>query len=410
MKLFIIPKPVLNHEMVVMSYFFRFQKANEYLSNHPARIFDGAMSSPCLDILKMVGFKGFTNGLPIFVPLNKVTLLTDIERQCPEPPDKIIFLLNEKTLPEEPFIRSMKRLRDLGYRLALEDVSNYAEMSPVIELCDFIFISCTTENYKEALNSLTRRYRHLSCIASDVNDMDIFGQIKYKGFHLFEGKFYSGPVTKGQNTIAPIKVNRIQLLNIVRNANFEIEEVVKVVGQDPSLAISLLKFVNSPYLGLSQKIKTIQHAVAMLGQKEVRKWVTTAVSGALADDKPDEITRLSLMRAKFAENLAVHFEMAVHASSLFLMGLFSILDAVLEMPMGEALKIVAVSDKIHDALVYMKGDFSKVLSFIYAYETADWNEVYRLIIIYSLNVEDVFNAYIDTVRWYGSIISDDIQL
>jgi EAL and modified HD-GYP domain-containing signal transduction protein len=235
----------------------------------------------------------------------------------------------------------------------------------------------------------------------------VFNNIKRSGFNCFEGKFYSKPVVKSQMGIVPIKVNRIQLLNIVRDEEFDISEVVKVVGQDPSLSVSLLKFVNSPYLGISQKIQTIQHAVAMLGQTEVRKWVTTATSGALADDKPDEVTKLSLMRAKFAENLAPRFEMAIHSPGLFLMGLFSVLDVILEMPMEEALKIVTVSDKIQQALVSLEGDFAKVLGLIYTYEQADWNELNRLMIVHKLDVEGVVDSYIEAAKWYTTIVADD---
>jgi EAL and modified HD-GYP domain-containing signal transduction protein len=249
----------------------------------------------------------------------------------------------------------------------------------------------------------------MSFIAADVHDMSLFTQLQRERYHLFEGNFYSVPLPKGYNTLAPVKVNSIQLLNLIRNEDFEIDEVAKIVGQDPSLSISLLKFINSPYLGLSSRVKTIQHAVAMLGQKEVRKWVTTAVSGALASDKPDEITKLSLMRAKFAENLAPHFEMAIDAQSLFMMGLFSILDVVLDMPIEKALEIVAVSEKIADALINRGGDYGNIMMFITVYETANWNEVSRLMVINKIEPEQVFEAYIGAAQWYGSIMAAENQ-
>jgi EAL and modified HD-GYP domain-containing signal transduction protein len=145
----------------------------------------------------------------------------------------------------------------------------------------------------------------------------------------------------------------------------------------------------------------------MLGQREVRKWVTTAVSGALASDKPDEITKLSLLRAKFSENLAASFEMAIHAQSLFLMGLFSILDVVLEMPMYRALEIVKVTEKIAEALIDGTGEYGAVLKFVLAYESADWNEVSRLAVLNRLDVEKIFDAYINAARWYGEVVKVD---
>jgi len=407
MKLLFVPKPVLNDKMEVVFYCIRYQKADRYLSDQPLWLMDGAMHSPFLDILKMTGLNGLSNGLPIIAPLNKLSLLIDIENNCDESPEKIIFLLDDDTPPDAAFTDNIKRLKDLGFRFAAEQIADYAAMDPVLALCDFLFLDCQAKDFRDRLNSLKNKYRKLSFIASNVTDLNVFSNVKRSGFAGFEGKFYSKPVVKSQLGIVPIKVNRIQLLNIVRDEEFDISEVVKVVGQDPSLSVSLLKFVNSPYLGISQKIQTIQHAVAMLGQTEVRKWVTTATSGALADDKPDEVTKLSLMRAKFAENLAPYFEMAIHQPSLFLMGLFSVLDVILEMPMENALNIVTVSDKIHQALVDLKGDFAKVLSFIYTYEAADWNELNRLMILHNLNVDDIVNAYIEAAKWYSTIVADD---
>jgi len=406
MKLLIIPKPVLDNELAIMSYCFRFQRGGEFLEGgqHPARRFEGVINLPCLTVLEEVGLNGFTNGMPLFVPLNKFALLSDVSLQCTQPPDKIVFLLDAQVPPEEPFLSCIKSLRKLGYRFAIENVTNYTHLKPVIDLCEFILISFRyNQDGVSVFNEVSRQFRKHQFIASDVNDAKLFERIKHVGFDCFEGRFYSIPVTRGHNTIAPVKVNRIQLMNIVREPDFAIEEVVKVVRQDPSLSISLLRLVNSPYIGLSQKIKSIQHAVALLGQVEVRKWVTTATSGLLAEDRPDELTRLSLVRAKFAENLAPHFEMAIHSQSLFLMGLFSILDVVLEMPMAKALEIVSVSEPIMEALVFLEGDFGKVFKLILSYEAADWNEVNRQLTLSNVHCEDLYAAYIDTVRWYDAI-------
>jgi len=409
MKLLIIPKPVLNNEMEVKAYCFRFKQADEIVSFQPSRAFEGSMTSPCFDVLNMVGLDAFTNGLPIFVPLNKITLLTDIKHQCKEPPEKIIFLLDEDTPPEEPFLGGIKRLKNIGYRFALENITGYDKMKPVLSDCEYLFIDESIKPPGNLLSNLSKQYPRMFFIASNVHSVTMFNQLKRDSFKLFEGNFYSVPVPKGYNSIAPVKVNSIQLLNLIRREDFEINDVADIVGKDPSLSISLMKFVNSPYIGIGTKIKTIQHAVAMLGQSEVRKWTTTAVMGMLASDKPDEITKLSLMRAKFAEHLAPHFKMAAHAPSLFLMGLFSILDVVLDMFIDKALEVIVVSDTITEALIHRTGDYGNVMTFITIYETANWSEVSRLMVLYGLEAEDVFNAYINAAQWYGSIITAEIE-
>jgi EAL and modified HD-GYP domain-containing signal transduction protein len=282
-------------------------------------------------------------------------------------------------------------------------VTDYEYMHPIIELCDFMFINCSFANYKQNVAHLRQYYKHLSFAATEVNSMDLFETIKNNKFYSFEGSFYSIPITKGKTEISPVKVNYIKLLNMASQEEFDIDEAAEVISRDTYLSISLFKLVNSPYLGLSQEIKTIKHAVAMLGQREVKKWVATAVTGLLSSDRPDEITRLSLIRAKFAENLAKPFEMAMNSQSLFLMGLFSILDAALGVRIEDALKIVPVADKIRHALVDRTGDYAKILEFMYKYEEAHWTEVSRLMIIYNIKPEEVFKAYMEAALWYSSI-------
>ena len=407
MKLLIVTKPILSNSMNIIFYCFRYQRADVYMDTQPAHQFDAIINLPCLKLLEDVGLNGFTNGYPLFVPINVFTLLSDVTLQCKQPPEKIVFLLNEQTSPEGMFIESIRKLKEKGFRFAIESVGDYDAMHPVIELCDFIMISF--KRNRDGLSEYKRvsqKYRKHVFIATNVDDIATYEKIRFSGFGGFEGKYYSLPLqSKGHNSISPVKINRIQLINVVRKEDFSIEEVVKIVSRDPSLSISLLRLINSPYLGLSQKIKSIQQAIALLGQTEVRKWVTTATAGLLAEDKPQEITRISLLRAKFAENLARSFEMGIHAPALFLMGLFSILNVVLEVPMEKALKVIPVSDSIHAALVHGTGTYAPVLELVLSYEAADWRDVQRIIAVNNMNVEDVFKAYIDTVRWYDSVAS-----
>ncbi|MCL1987149.1 MAG: HDOD domain-containing protein [Firmicutes bacterium] len=412
MKLLIVPKPVLSSDLAVMSYCFRYQRGGDYLADqYQARLLDGIVNLPCLTVLEEVGLDGFTNGEPLFVPINQFTLLADVTRQCTQPPEKIIFLMDGSIPVEQMFIDCIEKLKTLGFRFAIEEVKNYDTMKPIVDLCDFILISFKyqQEQGNTPYQTVMRKFPKLTFIASEVNDIEVFKKIRNVGFSFFEGRFYNLPLTYGQNTIAPIKVNRIQLINLVRTEDFAIEEIVKIVGQDTALTISLLQLVNSPYLGLSQKISSLQQAGALLGQNELRKWVTTATTELLSEDKPDELTRLSLLRAKFAENLATSFEMGIHAQSLFLMGLFSVLDVVLEMPMIEALKIIVVSKEIHEALVFKAGTFFPILEFMTAYESAQWSEVNRLIALHNLDIERIFTAYMDSIRWYASVVSMTVE-
>ena len=210
------------------------------------------------------------------------------------------------------------------------------------------------------------------------------------------------PVMQSETDVTPLKVNYIELLNVVNAPDYDLTDAADVIGKDPALVISLLEIVNR--MAVNSEITSIRHAAAMLGQKELKRWINTAVTKELCADKPSEIVRLVMIRAKFAENLAPEFEMAMQAPELFIMGLFSALDIMLEKPMAEALDMVQVSKNIREALLENKGDFAKVLDFIKRYEDADWTEVSRQLVLENIDMDHVYNAYLGALRWYRDLI------
>ena len=115
--------------------------------------------------------------------------------------------------------------------------------------------------------------------------------------------------------------------------------------------------------------------------------------------------RLSLLRAKFSENLAPVFELGAQSGELFLMGLFSVLDLIIGKPMEEALQLVKVSKEIREALIEGKGHFSPVLTFVKQYENANWQEIDRTMLLDNMNSEEVYEAYVGALRWYRDLFS-----
>jgi EAL and modified HD-GYP domain-containing signal transduction protein len=311
--------------------------------------------------------------------------------------------VDDKVTPDSYFIERIKFFKEKGYRFASFKNMDIELHKPIIALCDYFFLSALNPDFKNAAAHIKNTFNNISVIVSDVDSANQFSKIKYMNFDLFDGSFYQLPITKSETGVSPLKVNYIQLLNLVRNENFEIEKVADTVQRDTALAISLLRVVNS--LGISNSIKSINHATVMLGQKELRKWITTAVTKMMSSDKPSEIAKLSLVRAKFAENLAPMFELALQAPELFLMGLFSTLDIILDMRMEDALQLVKVSRNIEDALVSRKGPYSKVLELEIFYEIGDWVGVNRDIILNKLNSDDIYHAYFEALRWYSGLIN-----
>lgn len=400
--------PLFDENMAVRAYSV-FSQKNNYLLN-PMLLgsgqFDGASRIAGLEVMQSVGYETLSDDKEVFVPISNISIFADVENQCDAPHDRIAFLIDNTIPPIDVYINRLKELKEMGYKLAIRKlpVSEFENYREILKLVDYVFLNNKRIAIDKAKVYFGKLFPNIKLCAGNIDTMETFEELKATGGYAFyEGDFYRVPITRGQNEVAPLKANYIALLNMVNNDNFELTEAADIIARDTALTISLLKMVNR--MTVNSGITTIRHAAAMLGQKELKKWINTAVVNALYADKPSEITRVSLLRAKFAENLAPLFGLAMKKEELFLMGLFSVLDVILEKPMEEALQMVMVSKDIREALLYKKGKLAPALEFMSQYETANWAEVSRLMIVQDIDMDVVANAYLDSLKWYRDLMA-----
>ncbi|MBQ7582175.1 MAG: HDOD domain-containing protein [Lachnospiraceae bacterium] len=399
--------PLFDKDLKVFAYSLFSQKV-DLLKNPGMQGFgrnDGAGAINGLDLIKDMGIDTLANDTDVFVPVGNIAVFSpDIEEQNFVPRKRIILLFDHLLTPDEKYIERLKQLRAVGYRMAMRklQISEFQDFKPVLDLMDYIFLDCKKVDVLKAKIYFKQVHPKISIIVGNLTDMDKFDQLKEDDeYAAFEGEFYRVPITKGDSTVSPLKANYLQLLQMVNDPDFELTRAADIIGRDTALVLELLKMVNR--MTVNNGITTIRHAAAMLGQKELKRWINTAVTKELCSDKPNEITRLSLLRAKFAEDLAPLYDLKLKSSELFLMGLFSVLDLILDMPMAEALEKVNVSKDIFVALVEHQGALAPVLDLITQYENANWQEVSRLMMVAGQDTNDVYEAYISAVHWYREV-------
>jgi EAL and modified HD-GYP domain-containing signal transduction protein len=301
----------------------------------------------------------------------------------------------------------------MGYRFAVYFKGKMEAILPLKPYIGFVFAKVPSEKLVSASAELKKEMPKVTFIATDVGEKPVFDQItqhRDSKIDLFDGSFYKVRVSSKakQNALSPLKTNYIQLLNIVSQDDFDYQTFTKTIRQDTALAIQFMRLVNTASKSRTE-IKNLNQAAAMLGQKEIKKWVSAAVSNALCVDSPSEVTRVSLIRAKFCENLARYFEMAISQENLFLMGLFSILDVALDVSIDEALKMVFVPPPIHDALVNKDGDYYSVLFFVLQYERGHWKEISRVALVRDISIEQIHFAYKEALIWYSDLINTTVD-
>jgi len=277
-------------------------------------------------------------------------------------------------------------------------------MDTAVKVFDYILLSCAADSFASDLREVRPYIFKIKLVITDVPDMETFKRFAGARGVLLSGDFYSQPITKGAGRISPVKINALHLLGQLSDESFDLGAAADTIEHDPALSISLLRFINTMNPNRSRKIDSIRNAVAILGQNEVRRWATVAISVGIGEDRPSEITRLSLIRAKFAENLAEHFGMGIKEGSLFISGLFSLLDVILQMPMRKAIDEVAAAEEIRDALVDNKGRIYEVMSLIFAYERADWHNASIIMVRNGIDIADLSQAFLDSLYWYRQLL------
>ena len=399
--------PLFDSQLSVKAYSLFSQKANMLLN--PALLGtgqrDGAGFVQGLEVIESMGLDTISIDKEVFVPVNNISLFTSFEEQCQNmPKDRIVLLLDNSIKPEDMYVDRIKELKQMGFKVGVRKlfVQDFEVYKRILLMADYILLDNKKIDITKAKIYFSNVYPNIKLCAVNVETQEVFEKlVSDTGYTLYEGEFYRVPVTKGQNEVAPLKVNYIELLNIVNDADFDLTKAADIIGRDTALVLKLLEIVNK--LSVNSEITSIRHAAAMLGQKELKKWINTAVTNQLCADKPNEITRVSLLRAKFCENLAPMFDMGGLSSELFLVGLFSVLDIILDLPMKEALKKVKVSKQIEKALVKNEGEFASVLSFVMAYENANWAEIDRLMLLNEMDNAAVYDAYKGSLEWYRDL-------
>lgn len=399
--------PLFNDKMSVCSYSVFARKENHFLNPNyegGAR-YDGAGTVHELEVVSSMGVATLSGGKEVFVPINQFSIFAEISLQCTVPANKVVLLMDNTITPEENFEKRVRELSEQGYKLAIRKlpISSFEAYRNILNKCDYILLDHEKIDISKARRYFGQVYPNIKLVAVNVDTQEDYQKLKEDGgYDLYEGSFFRMPVKSSETEVSPLKVNYIELLNVVNAPDFDLTDAADVIGKDPALVISLLEMVNR--MALNSEITSIRHAAAMLGQRELKRWINTAVTKELCADKPSEITRLVMIRAKFAENLAESFELAMMAQELFIMGLFSALDIMLDKTMEEALGMVQVSKNVKDVLLEGKGEFAPVLNFIKRYEDADWTEVSRLMVVGNMDMDKVYKAYLNALKWYRDLI------
>jgi len=313
------------------------------------------------------GIEKISDNKPCFINFTQWLLGRNIADFFPK--NKIIVEILEDVEPSEEVLAACRSLSAKGYLIALDDFVYEKKLIPLIELADIIKVDFRLSTMTEIERMLYRLSRYsLKFLAEKIETHDEFEKALNLGFSYFQGYFFCRPETLRIREVASIKVNMINLLAEVNRRQTTVERLDAIISRDLGLSYKLLRYINSAYYYLLHKVTSVRQAIIYLGIKEMRRFVTLVIISELASDKPEELVRLSIIRARFCELLAEYAVTGIDESELFLLGLFSLLDALLDIPMKEVVNSLPLSEDVRQALVEHKGVLFPYLRLVTSYE------------------------------------------
>ncbi|BBD09750.1 EAL and HDOD domain-containing protein [Desulfovibrio ferrophilus] len=330
------------------------------------------------------------------------------------PSDVAVIEILEDVKPEPEVIEALQTLKESGYSLAMDDFMGEPELMPFVEMADILKVDILGILGPEGIANADKLRKVMAdlgstkcrLLAEKVEDNDVFGLCKELGFTLFQGYFFAKPEIIPGKKISTGEVTKIQLLKELGNPDFEVGKLSRVIQADLSLSYRLFRYINSAGMGVRHEVESVQRALTLLGQRQITQWLRVVIMSDLAPSKKgEEMAFMSVQRARFLELLhSAAGQMNIPHETLFLLGLFSMLDALLGMPMDEILQNIPLDEEVKKALMGDESRYGALLGLVGAYERADWDSAKAILEQFNLQPEKADKNYVEAMTWTQDIL------
>lgn len=376
MDVFLARQPILNKFNKLYGYelLFRDSEKNSYQGK------DGDKAT--IEVIKNsfvnIGIEKVTGGKKAFINFTENILKSDIFTVLS--PKSVVVEILEGIEPTEEILELCKKLKGRGYLIALDDFVYSDKYRKLIEIADIIKVDFQItkgiERRKviEMVNS-----KNIKFIAEKVETIEEFNEAVLYGYSYFQGYYFSRPLIVTGKRISENNIIYMKLLQEINSGTFNIGIIEDLIKRDVSLSFKLLKLINSANYVFRSEIKSINQALSLLGEKEIKMWLYLMVFKTLGEDKPEIIIIESLTRAKFAELIAEKVKIGFNSFNAYLIGMLSMVDLLMDIPLDQILQELLLPIEVKDALNGINNNkYRKLLDLIIKYEKGEWDEVTRI--------------------------------
>lgn len=407
MDVFIARQPIFDKDQKVYAYELLYRSGSENSSQFKSG--DSATSDVVINSL-MIGADTLTEGHRAFINFTESLIKDEVPKMFSK--SYLVVELLEDIIPDMTLVNHVRELKALGYTIALDDYIASYEYEELVELADIIKVDFLLTTADERW-SIAQKFHKMNkmMLAEKVETLDEFEEARELGFMFFQGYFFAKPrILKGKD-MTSMNVNYLEILRELDQPDPGYDKMAKIMERDVALTFKLLKLINSPAFYTNSKINSVKHAMVMLGFKEIRKWLMVVMLRDMGKNKPDEILKICLVRARMAEMIATLSGMDQRKNEMFIMGLFSMIDTLMDQDLYSILGGLPLEDDIKAAMMGQKNKLHQMFMIVTSYEKGLWDQLLRDCNALNINYSEVPDLYYNALVWaekvHNSSLSDN---
>jgi EAL and modified HD-GYP domain-containing signal transduction protein len=315
------------------------------------------------------------------------------------PPDKVVIEVLETVEVTPEVLERLTELKQAGYRFALDDYRYLPESEALLPLASFVKLDVLAHSPSGLANMVKeiRKYP-VELIAEKVETPEQFRHCQSLGFEFFQGYYFAHPENLAAKIINPVYGTVVQLLEKVRQ-EADTKELETLFKKDVALTFKLLRYINSAGFGLSCEVQSIRHAVSILGMQPLYRWLTLLLVTAGGAPTMPTLARTAITRGRLCELIGKACLSRGDQDNLFIVGVFSLLPAFLEMPMEQVLERIVIPEKLIDALAERSGIYGPFLALAESVESGDTEQLERLACSLMVTPQQVSQAHLQALAW-----------
>ena len=404
MEVFVARQPIFNMYEQIVGYELLYRNKQE--NRFPHVDSDIATVDVLVNSFLSIGIDEVSQGKPAFINFTGNLILSTVFDYI-EPTKVIVEILEDVKITPE-IVGKIKELKQRGFQMALDDFilsEELAEHEEVFDYIDYIkidFLSTPLLKRMEIENEIKNKYPHIKFLAEKVETRNQYEVAKYSGYVLFQGYFFEQPQVLSTTDVPPNVIQYLQILSLLREEEPDINILAENIERDISLTYKLLQLINHSNKRSKSKVRSVKQAVLLLGLTELRKWMyLLAMREARLDIESDatkEIMVSSLFRAKICEKFA-HYKFENNHSEYFLIGLFSLIDALLERPLPTILQQLPFTEDIILTISGIDTYMTPYLNLSIALNKGQWSKVETIADELEIPYDIVMQYYEEVNEW-----------